>query len=154
MRMAPASEDASLWQMLTNPRQRALGSVAFGAGEESSRSPKEKSQSKTFTDAFGVCPQSLGPVPRNDTGNPIPRRTVSLAWTVISPTEFWATHSYTFSSRGVRSGWILSTAPALPSNSIVCVGREERSGPGWGTRGPGRGAGGCTRLCGCPMYIH
>jgi hypothetical protein len=43
-----------------------------------------------------------------------------LAWTVISPTEFWATHSYTFSSRGVRRGWIRSTAPELSSNSIVC----------------------------------
>lgn len=55
---------------------------------------------------------------------------MSFAWTVTSPTEFCATHSYTFSSRGVRSGWILSTAPALWSNSIVCRGRGEKGEAG------------------------
>lgn len=64
-----------------------------------------------------------------------------MAWTVTSPAEFWATHSYTFSSRGVRSGWILSTAPALWSNSIVCHGQGREQGetevPGVAGRGAG-----------------
>ena len=98
----------------------------YGLKKGDQSPPQVKIQSKTFTDPFGICPQNQAPGPPPHTlGSPIPRRTVSLAWTVISPTEFWATHSYTFSSRGVRSGWILSTAPALPSNSIVCR-REER----------------------------
>lgn len=35
--------------------------MVLEAREERSRSSKEKTQSKTLTDAFGVCPQSLGP---------------------------------------------------------------------------------------------
>lgn len=64
------------------------------------------------------------------------------------PTEFWATHSYTFSSL-VKPEWLdLSTAPALPSNSIVCreAGRKVRGEAGV----PGvirRGAGGYTHVC-------
>lgn len=117
-----------------NPVSGLWALRCYGLQEGGRGLPNEKIQSKTFTDVFGVCPQSSqGPVPPPPTlETPIPRRTVSLAWTVTSPAEFWATHSYTFSSRGVRSGWIRSTAPALPSNSIVCRGqrREVRLKPG------------------------
>lgn len=70
MRMALVSDGASLLQMLTISHQQALGSVVFGAREERPRSPKEKSQSKTFTDAFGVSPKPRAQCLPANTGEP------------------------------------------------------------------------------------
>lgn len=49
----------------------------------------------------------------------------SLEVTAISPSLFRATHSKTFSSRGARSGWIRSTAPAPSSNSMVWANKRK-----------------------------
>lgn len=55
-------------------------------------------------------------------GSLIFRRIVSLVWIVIFSIEFWVTYLYTFSFRGVRSGWIFSTVFAFSLNSIVYYG--------------------------------
>lgn len=144
-------------QGAAKPCQQVPGPVASRAGEGRPRAPQREKPKPDAGRCLRRCVPRAGarcrpPRPLPAPGTTVPRRTVSLAWTVISPAAFWATHSYTFSSRGVRSGWILSTAPALPSNSIVCRGEGQRAGEAGVPGSPGEGLGACLSvgvLCKC-----